>query len=100
MQVYKEINTFVALTGLEVWTDSDKITVSSAAGSTLDSFSNWRNSELVKRKKHDNAQLLRSAPLTVWKYKYSAQNCSNTYSAPICVIVFYFDIGLNQEKDY
>ncbi|XP_048043219.1 disintegrin and metalloproteinase domain-containing protein 28 [Megalobrama amblycephala] len=61
--VYKEINTFVALTGFEVWTDSDKITVSSAAGATLDGFSKWRNSELVKRKKHDNAQLLSAIDL-------------------------------------
>ncbi|XP_026107229.1 zinc metalloproteinase-disintegrin-like batroxstatin-1 [Carassius auratus] len=55
---YKEINTFIALTGFEVWTDSDKITVSSVAGTTLDSFTQWRNSELVTRQQHDNAQLL------------------------------------------
>ncbi|XP_051533774.1 zinc metalloproteinase-disintegrin-like atrolysin-A isoform X2 [Myxocyprinus asiaticus] len=56
--VYKEINTFVALSGFEVWTDSDKITVSPDAGATLNSFSNWRNSDLIKRHHHDNAQLL------------------------------------------
>ncbi|XP_051972555.1 zinc metalloproteinase-disintegrin-like batroxstatin-1 [Xyrauchen texanus] len=56
--VYKEINTFVALTGLEVWTDSDKITVSPVAGATLDGFTSWRNSDLIKRHRHDNAQLL------------------------------------------
>ncbi|XP_067295026.1 disintegrin and metalloproteinase domain-containing protein 28 isoform X2 [Pseudorasbora parva] len=61
--VYKEINTFVALTGFEVWTDNDKITVSSVAGGTLDSFTNWRNSDLIKRKKHDNAQLLSAIDL-------------------------------------
>jgi len=65
VQAYKEINTFVALTGFEVWTDGDKITVSSAPGTTLGSFSSWRNSDLIKRKKHDNAQLLRSAPITM-----------------------------------
>lgn len=60
VQAYKEINTFVALTGFEVWTDSDKITVSPVAGATLDSFTQWRNSDLVKRQQHDNAHLLRS----------------------------------------
>ncbi|XP_073717050.1 disintegrin and metalloproteinase domain-containing protein 28 isoform X2 [Misgurnus anguillicaudatus] len=55
---YKEIQTFVALTGLEVWTDTDKIAVSSVAGATLDGFSKWRNSDLMKRRRHDNAQLL------------------------------------------
>ncbi|TRZ02121.1 hypothetical protein DNTS_031905 [Danionella cerebrum] len=61
--VYKEINTFVALTGLEVWTDSDKITVSPVAGETLDSFTKWRNSELKKRQQHDNAHLLSAIDL-------------------------------------
>uniref|UniRef100_A0A8C2B474 ADAM metallopeptidase domain 28 n=1 Tax=Cyprinus carpio TaxID=7962 RepID=A0A8C2B474_CYPCA len=56
--VYKEINTFVALTGFEVWTDSDKIQVSSVAGDTLNRFTQWRNSDLIKRQKHDNAHLL------------------------------------------
>uniref|UniRef100_A0A673K313 Zinc metalloproteinase-disintegrin-like batroxstatin-1 n=1 Tax=Sinocyclocheilus rhinocerous TaxID=307959 RepID=A0A673K313_9TELE len=56
--VYKEINTFVALTGFEVWTDSDKITVSPVAGETLDRFTQWRNSDLVKRQQHDNAHLI------------------------------------------
>ncbi|KAL0193540.1 hypothetical protein M9458_011836, partial [Cirrhinus mrigala] len=55
---YKEINTFVALTGFEVWTDSDKITVSTDAGTTLDGFTKWRNSDLMKRQQHDNAHLL------------------------------------------
>lgn len=56
--VYKEINSFVALTGIEIWNNGDKITVSSASGATLDSFVNWRNSDLLKRKENDNAQLL------------------------------------------
>ncbi|XP_042611205.1 zinc metalloproteinase-disintegrin-like batroxstatin-1 isoform X3 [Cyprinus carpio] len=56
--VYKEINTFVALTGFEVWTDSDKIQVSSVAEDTLNRFTQWRNSDLIKRQKHDNAHLL------------------------------------------
>uniref|UniRef100_A0A671PTC2 Zinc metalloproteinase-disintegrin-like batroxstatin-1 n=1 Tax=Sinocyclocheilus anshuiensis TaxID=1608454 RepID=A0A671PTC2_9TELE len=56
--VYKEINTFIALTGFEVWTDNDKITVSPVAGATLDSFTQWRNNDLIKRQQHDNAHLL------------------------------------------
>lgn len=61
--VYKEINTFVALTGFEVWTDNDKITVSAASGATLDSFTKWRNSDLIKRQRHDNAHLLTAIDL-------------------------------------
>ncbi|XP_043939043.1 zinc metalloproteinase-disintegrin-like batroxstatin-1 isoform X2 [Protopterus annectens] len=56
--VYKQINSFVALIGIEIWNNGNKITVSSNSGATLDSFVNWRNSDLLKRKPNDNAQLL------------------------------------------
>ncbi|XP_069557617.1 disintegrin and metalloproteinase domain-containing protein 28 [Brachyistius frenatus] len=55
---YKPLRTFVALVGLEVWSQGDLITVNPPAGATLDAFKNWRNSNLLKRKKHDNAQLI------------------------------------------
>lgn len=57
-KVYKAINVHVALTGLEIWSDGDKIEINEAAGVTLDRFSEWRQSVLLKRKRNDNAQLL------------------------------------------
>uniref|UniRef100_A0A8C7F1G6 ADAM metallopeptidase domain 28 n=1 Tax=Oncorhynchus kisutch TaxID=8019 RepID=A0A8C7F1G6_ONCKI len=56
--VYKPLNTFIALVGLEVWTDNDKISVTAPAGATLDAFTKWRNSDLVNTKRHDNAHLI------------------------------------------
>ncbi|XP_066509194.1 zinc metalloproteinase-disintegrin-like protein H3 [Hoplias malabaricus] len=56
--VYKPVNTFIALIGLEIWTDSDKITVTPPAGETLNSFTTWRNSVLMKRQNHNNAHLI------------------------------------------
>ncbi|CAB1320018.1 unnamed protein product, partial [Coregonus sp. 'balchen'] len=56
--VYKPLNTFIALVGLEVWSDSDKISVTAPAGATLDAFTTWRNSDLAKTKPHDNAHLI------------------------------------------
>ncbi|KAF5894120.1 zinc metalloproteinase-disintegrin-like batroxstatin-1, partial [Clarias magur] len=56
--VYKPLHTFVALIGLEIWTDADKIVVSTASGDTLTAFTKWRNDDLMKRKKHDNAHLI------------------------------------------
>ncbi|XP_062310685.1 zinc metalloproteinase-disintegrin-like batroxstatin-1 isoform X1 [Osmerus eperlanus] len=56
--VYKPLNTFVALTGMEVWSNGDQISVTAPAGATLDAFSKWRNKDLVARKKHDNAHLI------------------------------------------
>uniref|UniRef100_A0A673YWA1 ADAM metallopeptidase domain 28 n=1 Tax=Salmo trutta TaxID=8032 RepID=A0A673YWA1_SALTR len=56
--VYKPLNTFIALVGLEVWSDSDKISVTAPAGATLDAFTTWRNNYLVKIKPNDNAHLI------------------------------------------
>ncbi|XP_051496860.1 disintegrin and metalloproteinase domain-containing protein 28 [Apus apus] len=56
--VYKAINIYVALIGFEIWTDGDKCKVSRVPGSTLDSFSKWRLSDLLPRKRNDNAQLI------------------------------------------
>lgn len=59
LQAYKPLRTFVALVGLEIWSNSDQITVTPPAGANLDAFMKWRNSVLVKRTKHDNAHLIR-----------------------------------------
>ncbi|XP_074493729.1 disintegrin and metalloproteinase domain-containing protein 28-like isoform X2 [Sebastes fasciatus] len=55
---YKPLRTFVALVGLEIWSSGDLISVTPSAKDNLDAFMNWRNSELVKRKKHDTAHLI------------------------------------------
>ncbi|KAM6965346.1 disintegrin and metalloproteinase domain-containing protein 28 [Aplochiton taeniatus] len=56
--VYKPLNTFIALVGLEVWTDGDKISVTAPAGATLDAFTKWRNGEQAKHIRNDNAHLI------------------------------------------
>lgn len=58
-KAYKSLRTFIALVGLEIWSNGDLISVTPPAGSNLDEFMKWRNSELLKRKKHDNAHLIR-----------------------------------------
>ncbi|XP_073444682.1 zinc metalloproteinase-disintegrin-like MTP4 isoform X2 [Dendrobates tinctorius] len=57
-QAYKPLNVFVALTGLEIWNSKDKIEVVSSSGTTLNRFSEWRNTELLPGTPNDNAQLL------------------------------------------
>lgn len=59
-KVYKPLRTFIALVGLEIWSNRDLISITPPAGANLDAFMKWRNSELLKRKKHDNAHLIRS----------------------------------------
>lgn len=58
-QAYKPLRTFVALVGTEIWSSGDQISVTPPAGANLEAFRKWRNDHLVKRKKHDNAHLIR-----------------------------------------
>uniref|UniRef100_A0A8C5NEX9 Zinc metalloproteinase-disintegrin-like crotastatin n=1 Tax=Gouania willdenowi TaxID=441366 RepID=A0A8C5NEX9_GOUWI len=55
---YKPLQTFIALVGIEIWSNRDQISVTPPAGKNLNAFMNWRNSELMTRKKHDNAHLI------------------------------------------
>lgn len=58
LQLYQPLGLRVALTGLEVWSNRDKITVSRKAEETLENFLRWRETDLLKRKQHDNVQLI------------------------------------------
>ncbi|XP_056300626.1 disintegrin and metalloproteinase domain-containing protein 12-like [Pseudoliparis swirei] len=55
---YRPLNVRVALTGLEIWTDRDKIRVEKSPTETLNHFLEWRTRELLPRLQHDNAQLV------------------------------------------
>ncbi|XP_025978185.1 zinc metalloproteinase-disintegrin-like NaMP isoform X1 [Dromaius novaehollandiae] len=83
--VYKPINIYMALVGLEIWTDNDKCLLSHVAGSTLDSFSKWRQSELLQRKRNDNAQLVTGLDFegTTVGLAFLKSICSDVYSAGI-----------------
>ncbi|XP_074539619.1 disintegrin and metalloproteinase domain-containing protein 12 isoform X2 [Halichoeres trimaculatus] len=55
---YRPLNVRVALTGLEIWSDRDKIKVQRNPTDTLTNFLSWRSRELLPRLRHDNAQLI------------------------------------------
>ncbi|XP_040530710.1 disintegrin and metalloproteinase domain-containing protein 8 isoform X3 [Gallus gallus] len=57
-KLYQSLGLRVALIGLEVWSNRDKITVSRKAEETLENFLRWREMDLLKRKQHDNVQLI------------------------------------------
>ncbi|KAK9395186.1 VENOM COMPONENT: short-snake venom metalloproteinase-mdc-6a-like [Crotalus adamanteus] len=62
-EIYIPLNIRVALVRLEIWSNGDLIDVTSAANVTLKSFGNWRVTDLLRRKSHDNAQLLTAIAL-------------------------------------
>ncbi|NXF38609.1 ADAM8 protein, partial [Nyctibius bracteatus] len=57
-KLYQPLHLRVALIGLEVWSHKDKIVVSPNPEVMLDNFLHWREAELLRRKPHDNAQLI------------------------------------------
>uniref|UniRef100_A0A8C5KLX0 A disintegrin and metallopeptidase domain 28 n=1 Tax=Jaculus jaculus TaxID=51337 RepID=A0A8C5KLX0_JACJA len=58
--LYRKLDAHVALVGMEIWTDKDKINITRNANTTLKNFSKWRGSDLLRRKQHDIAQLISS----------------------------------------
>ncbi|ETE62122.1 hypothetical protein L345_12125 [Ophiophagus hannah] len=62
--VYKPLKVHIALIGLEIWSNKDKIEISKTAGATLSHFSSWRKTVLLKHKRNDNAQLLTDIDFT------------------------------------
>nr|Q9YI19.1 RecName: Full=Zinc metalloproteinase/disintegrin; Contains: RecName: Full=Snake venom metalloproteinase brevilysin L6; Short=SVMP; AltName: Full=Snake venom metalloproteinase Mt-c; Contains: RecName: Full=Disintegrin; Flags: Precursor [Gloydius brevicaudus]AAD02655.1 metalloprotease [Gloydius halys] len=62
-EFYRSLNIDVSLTELEIWSNQDLINVQSAAGDTLEAFGDWRETDLLNRISHDNAQLLTATEL-------------------------------------
>ncbi|KAG8441050.1 hypothetical protein GDO86_006695, partial [Hymenochirus boettgeri] len=56
--VYKSINTFVAVIGIEIWNIKDQFNVVTSASQNLGSFSDWRKNNLLPRCPNDNAQFI------------------------------------------
>ncbi|XP_066449286.1 zinc metalloproteinase-disintegrin-like halysase isoform X3 [Eleutherodactylus coqui] len=84
-QVYKPLNIFVALTGLEIWNNRNPFEVVSSAKTNLDRFTEWRKKQLLSRKPHDNAQFLTNIDFdgsTVGN-AWTGGMCSSNHSAGV-----------------
>ncbi|XP_009074985.1 PREDICTED: LOW QUALITY PROTEIN: disintegrin and metalloproteinase domain-containing protein 20-like, partial [Acanthisitta chloris] len=55
--LYKELSVRLFLVGLEIWTQSNFISITKSIGTTLTDFNNWRRSDLLPRIRHDVAHL-------------------------------------------
>ncbi|XP_044191021.1 disintegrin and metalloproteinase domain-containing protein 9 isoform X2 [Thunnus albacares] len=56
--IYMQLNVRVVLVGLEIWTQQNLINTDGAAGEVLSRFTQWREKNLVPRRRHDSAQLI------------------------------------------
>uniref|UniRef100_A0A8D3ADI5 Disintegrin and metalloproteinase domain-containing protein 8 n=1 Tax=Scophthalmus maximus TaxID=52904 RepID=A0A8D3ADI5_SCOMX len=57
-KLYRPLNIRVLLVGLEIWTHRDFIDVDINSETTLDNFLLWRQADLQRMTKHDNAQFV------------------------------------------
>jgi len=56
--LYAPLNIYIALVGVDVWSEYDEITLSTNGDTTLTNFLHYRRERLVKEFPNDNAQLL------------------------------------------
>ncbi|XP_029985689.1 disintegrin and metalloproteinase domain-containing protein 9 isoform X1 [Sphaeramia orbicularis] len=56
--IYMQLNVRVVLVGLEIWTQQNLISTEGSAGEVLSRFTQWREKELLPRRRHDSAQLI------------------------------------------
>ncbi|XP_060787213.1 disintegrin and metalloproteinase domain-containing protein 9 isoform X1 [Neoarius graeffei] len=56
--MYVPLNIRVVLVGLEIWSVMNLISIDGGAGEVLGRFTQWREKELVPRRRHDSAQLI------------------------------------------
>ncbi|XP_042553766.1 ADAM DEC1 [Dipodomys spectabilis] len=56
--IYNTIDVQVALVGMEIWSDGDKIKVEPTIGTTFNNFLRWHRSSIGKMRIHNHAQLL------------------------------------------
>ncbi|XP_044135141.1 zinc metalloproteinase-disintegrin-like MTP4 isoform X1 [Bufo gargarizans] len=84
-QVYKPLNLFVALTGLEIWGNGNLFEVVTSADTNLRRFSEWREKKLLPIKPHDNAQFLTNIDFdgSTVGLAWIGTLCSNTNSAGV-----------------
>ncbi|XP_024936313.1 uncharacterized protein LOC107263145 isoform X2 [Cephus cinctus] len=85
--LYMPLNIFVALVGVEVWSDTDEVTVSSNGDNTLTNFLRYRRERLVKEMPNDNAQLLTGTHFEggVVGKALKGPMCTYEYSGGVCM---------------
>ncbi|XP_032084681.1 zinc metalloproteinase-disintegrin-like MTP9 [Thamnophis elegans] len=75
--IFRILNIHLALIGIEIWSNEDQIDVQPAASVTLDLFARWRETDLLPRRRNDNAQLLTGI-------NFDGQTIGLAYMGAIC----------------
>ena len=57
-QLYRQLNIYVALVSMEIWTDEDQIHIDRDADRTMQNFIKYRKDTISRAHNNDNAQLI------------------------------------------
>ena len=57
-QLYRQLNIYIVLVGVEVWSTGDKISITSSADTTMENFLRYRKERINPYHPNDNAQLI------------------------------------------
>ncbi|XP_053434521.1 ADAM DEC1 [Nycticebus coucang] len=82
--IYNTIDIHVALVGMEIWSDVNKIKVEPDIGPTFNHFLRWHLSNLARKKTHDHAQLLSGMGFS---HRRTGMVASNSLCSPSSVAV-------------
>ncbi|WAR21911.1 ADAM8-like protein [Mya arenaria] len=63
-RLYRSLNIYVALVGIENWTAGDRFTITEQADETLENFLHYRRERINPVHPHDNAQLITETSFT------------------------------------
>ena len=74
---YRQLNIFIALVGVVLWTSEDEIKLTEDGDSTLTNFLKYRYEKLLPRYHHDNAQLITST-------SFNGSVVGKALKGPIC----------------
>jgi hypothetical protein len=104
---YRQLNIFVALVGVVLWTEKDEIKLTDDGDATLTNFLKYRYEKLLPRYHHDNAQLITNISFNgsvvgkalkgpICTYEHSGGvNTDHSHVAAIVAVTLAHELGHN-----
>ncbi|KAK2583790.1 hypothetical protein KPH14_009691 [Odynerus spinipes] len=89
--LFMPLNIFIALVGVQVWTDADEITLSPNGDNTLSNFLRYRREKLVQDMPNDNAQLLT-------RIQFEGGVVGKALKGPICTYEFSGGVSMDHSN--
>uniref|UniRef100_A0A8C0IA62 ADAM metallopeptidase domain 9 n=1 Tax=Bubo bubo TaxID=30461 RepID=A0A8C0IA62_BUBBB len=95
-QMYRALNIQIVLVGLEIWTDTNHISVmDGSAVDVLRRFVSWRQKDLLKRSQNDVSHLIVSSYNATIGMAFVGSICSQVLGGSISAVIVAHELGHN-----